>query len=108
MVLLLSRKYFFETVDKNPKRLYIISMVRRTRAYRRSHRNRIINRKVHILKQFGGENYVFAWSRGNAGRFAKGKIHCSCWMCRAKSYDILSHTDRKKLMAVRQQMNERY
>ena len=49
---------------------------------------------------------MFAWSRGNVGRFAKGKIHCSCWMCRSKSYEIPSHADEKKLLAARQQLNE--
>ena len=64
---------------------------------------------------------MFAWSRGKVGRFAKGKIHCSCWysppserqrvkvplrMCRSKSHDELSQADKKKLLAARQQLNE--
>ena len=81
--------------------------MKKTRADRRSQRERIINRKTNILRQFGGEKYIFAWSRGKTGRFAKGKIHCSCWMCRRKSYDIPSHADRRKFLAVRQQLNER-
>jgi hypothetical protein len=80
--------------------------MRKTRAGRRAQRERVINRKICILRQFGGEEYIFAWSRGSTGRFAKGKIHCSCWMCRSKSYDILSHSDRRKLEAARQQLNE--
>jgi len=80
--------------------------MRKNRAYRRSQRERVINRKIHILRQFGGEKYIFAWCRGKKGRFAKGKIHCSCWMCRSKSYDGLSHADRRKLLATRQQLNE--
>ena len=82
---------------------------KKNRAYRRSQRNRVIKRKVCILKKIGGEKYVSAWSRGGeAGRFAKGKIHCSCGMCRMKSYDTLSHADRKKLLSAKQQMKEEY
>jgi len=80
--------------------------MKKNRAYRRSQRERVINRKIHILRKFGGKEYVFAWSRGKRGRFAKGKIHCSCKMCRAKSYDTLSHADERKLLAAQQQMSE--
>ncbi len=44
--------------------------------------------------------------RGDVGRFAKGKIHCSCGMCRTKSYDTPSHTDRKKFIAAQQQIDD--
>jgi len=80
--------------------------MKKNRAYRRSQRERVINRKTHILRKIGGEKYIFAWSGGKKGRFAKGKIHCSCWMCRSKSHDSLSHADRIKLLAVQQQLNE--
>ena len=80
--------------------------MKKTRAYRRSQRERVINRKICILRKFGGEENVFAWSRGKKGRFAKGKIHCSCKMCRTKSHDILSHSDERKLLAAQQQMSE--
>ena len=36
----------------------------------------------------------------------QGKIHCSCWMCRRKSYDELSGTDKRKQEAYRQQLEE--
>ena len=80
--------------------------MKKTRAYRRSQRDRVINRKAYILRKIGGEENVFAWSRGKRGRFAKGKIHCSCRMCRFKSYDMLSHADERKLLAAQQQLNE--
>jgi hypothetical protein len=81
--------------------------MKRTRAARRSQRQRVISRKVHILRKSGGEQYVKAWSRGGeTGRLAKGKIHCSCGMCRTKSYDNLTHTDRKKLLAGQQQIED--
>ena len=82
--------------------------MKKTRALRRVQRTRIINRKSHFLRQIGGEEYVVAWSRGNTGRFGKSKIHCSCWMCRTKSYDMLSHADERKLLAAWQQLNEEY
>jgi len=80
--------------------------MKKTKIFRRSQRTRIINRRVKMLRQFGGEKYVFAWSRGEIGRFSKGKIHCSCWMCRSKSYDVISHTDRRKLVSAQQQLVE--
>jgi hypothetical protein len=81
--------------------------MKKTREYRRSQRMRVIKRKVRLLKQRGGDKFVLAWSDGGkTGHFAKGKIHCSCWMCRNKSYDVPSHTDRKKLLSAQQQINE--
>jgi hypothetical protein len=83
--------------------------MKKSKAYRRAQRKRVICRKIHILKKSGGEQYVKAWSRGGeTGRLAKGKIHCSCWMCRRKSYDELTHTDRKKLLSGKQQIDDIY
>jgi len=96
------------TLDEKPAVTRAAALRKKNRAYRRSQRNRVINRKVCILRKIGGEKYVLAWSGGEAGRFAKGKIHCSCRMCRIKSYDVPSHSDRKKLLAAQQQMNEEY
>ena len=59
----------------------------RDRIYHRKQRMRAIHRKETILRQLGGEEYVLAWEHGAAGRLSKGKIHCSCWMCRRTSYD---------------------
>jgi hypothetical protein len=80
--------------------------MKKTKAYRRSQRSRVIHKKVCILRKYGGEEYVFAWARGNPGRLAKGKIHCSCWMCRSKSYDGLSQADKKRLLSAKQQMKD--
>jgi hypothetical protein len=81
--------------------------MRKNRAYRRSQRLRVIKRKIRLLRKYGGDKYVLAWSGGGkTGRFAKGKIHCSCWMCRTKSYDNLSHADSKKMIDAQQQLNE--
>ena len=70
--------------------------MQRTRDYYRYQRNRIIRKKLGILRRKGGENEVEAWTRGKSGKLSKRKIHCSCWMCRTKSYDYLSHSDLKK------------
>ena len=94
-------------VAKSAIMVYIWVM-KRNRVYRRSQRARVISRKVRILRKIGGDKLVFAWYRGKAGHFAKGKIHCSCPMCRTKSYDNLSHADQRELLAAQQQMNEEY
>lgn len=79
--------------------------MKRTRAYYRRQRNRAIERKLGILRRLGGEEYVYAWTRGAYGRLAKGKIHCSCPMCRAKSRDEHIHRDKKAFLSAKQQMD---
>lgn len=79
--------------------------MKRTRAYYRRQRNRTIERKLGILRRLGGEEYVYAWTRGAYGRLAKGKIHCSCPMCRAKSRDEHSYRDKKAFLSAKQQMD---
>lgn len=76
----------------------------RDRAYYRKQRARAINRKRGICKRIGGDELVRAWSGGALGRLSKGKIHCSCWMCRTKSYDSRAHSDIKKEEQANQQM----
>jgi len=82
--------------------------MKRTRADRRSQRKRVISRKIHILRKCGGEEYVRAWSGGGKkkGRLSKGKIHCSCPMCRRKSYDNPTRSDRRKLLSGIQQIDD--
>ncbi|MFC0413889.1 DUF2691 family protein [Cytobacillus solani] len=50
----------------------------RSRSYYRHHRNRVIQRKIKIAKQL-------EWQSRFTGYFAKGKVHCSCWMCTQKT-----------------------
>ena len=76
----------------------------RNMAYYRAQRIRIINKKRNILAKIGGSELVHAWSRGELGRLSKSKIHCSCWMCRTKSYEYKSHSDKKKEAAAIQQI----
>ena len=81
-------------------------MFNRNRNYYRQQRKRVIKRKVNILRKIGGEYYVNAWSGGVLGRFAKGKIHCSCRMCRCKSCDELTVRDKRKTIDALDQLSE--
>ncbi len=78
----------------------------RDRAYYRKQRKRIIRNKSRLLKRLGGGDLYEGWTRGYPGRLAKGKIHCSCWMCRTKSYDYLLHRDVRQKLDARQQTEE--
>ncbi|MEK3934366.1 hypothetical protein MKY41_03530 [Sporosarcina sp. FSL W7-1349] len=63
----------------------------RNRAYYRHHRERVIRRKTKLAKQIG-------WYSRFSGSFAKGKIHCSCWMCSQKTNkDGFPHSQVKQL-----------
>ena len=55
----------------------------RNRAYYRHHRKRVINRRLSIIK-----HYEWKVKNDDYGRLAKGKIHCSCWMCCEKSNQL--------------------
>ncbi len=77
----------------------------RDRAYYRYQRNRHIRRKLRILKGYG-EWITEGWTRNQPGRLAKGKIHCSCPMCREKYYDDPRLSDKRHILAANQQANE--
>lgn len=64
----------------------------KSRAKTRYERFRHINRKKRIIKE--QNNY---WHYKHEGMLSKGKIHCSCWMCRQKSYDSLKISDIRKI-----------
>lgn len=78
----------------------------RDRSYYRKQRKRAIHRKEELLRRIGGDEYVRAWAHGSTGRFAKGKIHCSCQMCRIKSYDDPQVRDKRRAMDAAQQLKE--
>lgn len=78
----------------------------RSREYYRYHRIRVICRKAAILRLWGGQEEADAWTHGQRGRLSKGKIHCSCPMCRRKSYDELSHREAKAISALESQRND--
>ena len=60
-----------------------------------------------LLYGIGGHDYWGAWTRGANGRLAKGKIHCSCPMCRSKSYDDPTIRD-KRAMGIAAEMLREY
>lgn len=73
--------------------------MKRDRAYLRNQRRRIINKKYHIREfTWGKESTKEYYENNPKGELSKGKIHCSCSMCRKKSYDKISHRDKKKLL----------
>ncbi len=71
--------------------------MKRDRGYFRSQRKKTIQRKKKLLYGIGGQDYLWAWTRGANGRLAKGKIHCSCPMCRSKSYDDPTVRDKRSV-----------
>lgn len=78
----------------------------RTRDWHRFQRRRAIARKAGILRRNWGAEEAFLRTGGKPGRLSKGKIHCSCWMCRRKSRDERSTSDNRKQVSILQQMEE--
>ena len=58
------------------------SVSNRGSLYYRLERRKHIERKKRIIKELGGY-----WTVHHDGVLSKGKIHCSCPLCRSKSYD---------------------
>lgn len=78
----------------------------RDRGYYRSQRKRIIQRKQNLLYGIGGRDYWWSWTRGANGRLAKGKIHCSCPMCRSKSCDVSAVRDKRSIGKAAEMLRE--
>ena len=79
-------------------------MANRSRAYIRYQRRNHINRKKRIIK-----NQCDYWYYEFEGVLSKGKIHCSCPICRRKSYDKASRADiRKAIRAVNDLVDNGY
>ncbi len=74
--------------------------MKRGKPYYRWRRALAIGKKRGILLRSSGEygeDFLHGWTHGGAlGYLSKGKIHCSCWLCRKKSYDEKSHSDKMK------------
>lgn len=80
--------------------------MKRNKAYYRWQRRRAIHHKAWIVRYAWKEDSPLFWTPSRIGALSKGKIHCSCWMCRRKSYDELSRTDKRKQEACKQQLEE--
>ena len=59
----------------------------RSRAFTRYQRMAHISRKKWIIKEEG------CWFVKYDGQLSKGKVHCSCPLCRKKSYDVRQARD---------------
>lgn len=77
----------------------------RTRDYYRKQRAKHIARKQRMVKEWSMNGNCLYWV-APAGALSKGKIHCSCWMCRRKSYDYKKARDLARIEAMNQ--SERY
>jgi len=72
-------------------------MKNRLLSYYRHHRFRVINRKLAITEGILDNDY---WSK-RPGLLAKGKIHCTCWMCKRERFkDSPKRQDQAKLDAM--------
>lgn len=71
----------------------------RTRAYTRRMRAKHIKRKKAIVSRWTWfENGYYPYD----GMYSKGKIHCSCSMCKSKAYygkHILTRQEQKALLS---------
>lgn len=84
-------------------------MQRRGKKYTRYQRIRAINKKFNILRGlWGTKEAQDVYCSNKKGKLSKGKIHCSCWLCREKSYIDLSKADKLKLLADIQSLKEYY
>lgn len=73
----------------------------RPRSYYREMRAKTIRRKSKIIA--AQHDY---WHVPYLGMLSKGKIHCSCPLCRHKSYDEKSIIDKRKDMDAKSQIEE--
>lgn len=81
----------------------------RNRNYYRKQRIRAILRKLEIRKfQWGSDDVEEFYDSKMRGKLSKGKIHCSCYMCRVKSSDSLHVKDLRKLDSYVSELNEYY
>lgn len=85
--------------------------VGRTSAYLRHQRERSIKRKEKIVKSVFhmsvDEYETSVRGRGQRGRLDKGKVHCSCKMCRyGKFHGIERDKVRDKLEDMKSQIDE--
>ena len=76
----------------------------RTRQYRRHQRERVISRKSRISHSLYGRGYY-----RHRGSYSKGKIHCSCRMCRSSDFrgrHILDRGELRTIARMREQFFE--
>ena len=77
----------------------------RTRDYYRKQRAKHIARKKRMIKEWSRGGIGLYWA-APAGALSKGKIHCSCRICRCKSYDYKKAKDLARIEAMNE--SEKY
>lgn len=77
----------------------------RSRDYYRKQRAKHIARKQRKIKEWSFDNDSPYWVCPN-GALSKGKIHCSCPLCRSKSYEYKTARDLARFKAMDE--SERY
>ena len=76
----------------------------RDRGYLRKMRNRAIHRKKNISHNIYGSD----WYK-NDGMYSKGKIHCSCPICKySKVYDLPTHKTDLEDLEYKDALNDYY
>ena len=78
----------------------------RSRSFRRFQRKRAINHKSMILHDYWQIRSEGFWTPVRVGELSKGKVHCSCWMCRRKSYDDPRMMDKKNRLSLQQKQSD--
>lgn len=72
-------------------------------------RKKHIQRKVRILKDMFGRNNFSRWyGEVPKGKFSKGKIHCSCYLCKPHKYDKSETVSNKRKIESAEQDIEEY
>ncbi|AEO93361.1 gp99 [Bacillus phage G] len=86
-------------------------MKNRSLDYYRHHRKRIIARKVYIFTHIWG-NELFEYENRDykpfpIGKYSKGKVHCSCKVCKYdKHFEIKKHKVKSKEQAMKQEIDD--
>ena len=74
----------------------------RTRSYRRKMRAKHIKRKKKIVSHYAAYRVLDGFTfYSHDGKFSKGKIHCSCPLCKTKAYygkHVPSIAERRNMM----------
>ena len=79
--------------------------MKRSRGYYRMQRRRTIKRKLSIVKSIWTED-SYRHAVQQQGKYNKGKIHCSCWMCSQKSSVEPTARDKREAVRAEQQLND--
>ena len=77
----------------------------KTKAERRKNDYKHIERKKQILKNVYQDENAFTHG-GQFHRLSKGKIHCSCPLCSAKTRGELTHSDKIKMDSMDYKLKE--